>query len=305
MKANKARDVRGPPFANDDDFEEVKGNYQKFLRKWGRFGLSKACDECGTLTPGRYCLQSRRTKKTAWKNCREKKTKYTLPALSPIPAALAALNALERRLLAMAKVNQVLIDKLPAGGPSAQWGRMDMSPLDAPRLCNLLEGAELGQDGEVYVEGVQGMLASTARLQHLFAALQTLQMQHAAYKNSPVVDKALADIARILEQASTAQRQDPASDEAPGENPEEEKLEVTYLLPRDPTIPKADRGELQDLRAKAKRDIDNIDAVLFPHLFPDGQGGYRPHVYYKFSEYARKRLLSRDGRFEADPAYVM
>jgi len=47
---------RGPPFANDDNFEQVKGKYQKFLRKWGHFGLSKACDECGTLTPGRYCL---------------------------------------------------------------------------------------------------------------------------------------------------------------------------------------------------------------------------------------------------------
>ena len=137
-----------------------------------------------------------------------------------------------------------------------------MSPLDEPRLCNLLEGAELGQDGEVYVEGVQGMLASTARLQHLFAALRTLQMQHIAYKNTPVVDKALADIARILEQASAAQRQDP-QEEAAAEDAEEEKLEVTYLLPRDPRIPKADRGELQDLRTKAKRDIDNIDAVLF------------------------------------------
>ena len=111
----------------------------------------------------------------ACKNCREKRTRYVLPTLPPTPPTLAALNALERRLLAMAKVNQVLIDKLPAGGPSAQWGRMYMSPLDEPRLCNLLEGAELGQDGEVYVEGVQGMLASTARLQHLFAALQTLR----------------------------------------------------------------------------------------------------------------------------------
>ena len=304
MKADRAREARGPPFANDDNFEQVKDKYQKFLRKWGRFGLSKACDECGTLTPGRYCLQSRRMEKMACKNCREKRTKYVLPTLPPTPPTLAALNALERRLLAMAKVNQVLIDKLPAGGPSAQWGRMYMSPLDEPRLCNLLEGAELGQDGEVYVEGVQGMLASTARLQHLFAALQTLQMQHVAYKNSPVVDKALADIARILEQASAAQRHEPR-EEALGEDAEEEELEVTYLLPRDPAIPKADRSELQDLRAKAKRDIDNIDAVLFPHLFPDGQGGYRPHVYYKFSEYARKRLLSKDGRFEADPAYVM
>ena len=169
------------------------------------------------------------------------------------------------------------------------------------RLCNLLEGAELGQDGEVYVEGVQGMLASTARLQHLFAALQTLRCSTPPTRTARLWTRPWPTLPaswnKRLQHSGMNLRK-----KLPGEDAEEEELEVTYLLPRDPAIPKADRGELQDLRAKARRDIDNIDAVLFPHLFPDGQGGYRPHVYHKFSEYARKRLLGKDGRFEADPA---
>ena len=48
-----------------------------------------------------------------------------------------------------------------------------------------------------------------------------------------------------------------------------------------------------------------MDALLFPHLFPEGEGGYPESTGMKFSEYARRRLLGQDGRFERDPAYVM
>ena len=291
----------GLAFFGDKDFEDVKKHYENFLGKWGRFGLSKACEECGTLTPGKHCCRSKTTQKVACKNCREKRTNYTLPTLPPIPAPLAALSSLEKRLLAMAKVNQVLIDKLPAGGPSAQWGRMYVAPMDQPCLCNVLDGAELGEDGQVYVNGVQGMMSSTARLQHLRAALQTLQAQHAEYKDSPAVEKALADMTRILAHVPAAQ---PRPDDEETEEGEE-NMEVTYLLPRDPAIPKADRSDLQELRRKASHTGVNIDAVLFPHLFPDGQGGYDPDAHQKFVEYARKRLLGQDGRFEADAAYIM
>ena len=71
-----------------------------------------------------------------------------------------------------------------------------------------------------------------------------------------------------------------------------------HLLPRDAEFPsKADRSDLQE--------HVSIDAVLFTHLFPDGQGGYDPDANQKFVEYARKRLLGQDGRFEADVAYIM
>ena len=299
-RAEKLEVVRGPPFFGDDTFEAVKESYGKFLRAWGRFGLSKACEECSTLTPARYCCLSRAMQKQACKNCREKKTSYKLPPLPPIPPTLAALSYLERRLLAMAKVDQTLIDKLPSGGPSAQWGRMYIVPHDEPSLCNVLEGAELREDGAVYVEGVQGMLASTARLQHLQAALQTLKAQHQAYQDNAAVDAALASMARILAQLPAALPDDHEEDEGT-----DEQLEVTYLMPRDPAIPKADQSALHELRRKAKVTMDNIDAVLFPHLFPTGQHGYRQGEYKKFSEYARKRLLGADGRFEQDPAYIM
>eukprot|EP00435_Cladocopium_sp_Y103_P008766 s558_g2.t1 len=293
---------RGPPLHKDGDFEKVKDDYIKFLIKWSRFGLSKACEECGVLTPGRHCCLSRATGKLTCKNCREKTTPYILPTLPPIPAPLADLNSLERRLLAKAKVNQVLIDKLPAGGPSAQWGRMYVVPVDEPCLCNVLDGAELRGHGEVYVNGVQGMLASTARVEHLQAALHALQAQHVAYKDCPAVAKALADMAAILEQTPAALQQELADKE---EGAEEEELEVTYLMPRDPAIPKADRADLQDLRRKAKAIFPNVDPMLFPHLFPEGLGGYQPDVHDCFSQYARKRLLGQDGRFENDPAYIM
>ena len=202
----------------------------------------------------------------------------------------------------MAKVNQVLIDKLPAGGPSAQWGRMYVVPMDEPCLCDVLDGAELRGDGEVYVNGVQGMLASTARVEHLQAALRALQAHHAAYKDSLAVAKALTDMAAILEQAPAARQQEL---EGGDEGAEDEELEVTYLMPRDPAIPKADRADLQEHRRKARSTFVDIDPMLFPHLFPEGQGGYQPDIHLKFSAYARKRLLGQDGRFENDPAYIM
>ena len=71
-------------------------------------------------------------------------------------------------------------------------------PPEEPFLCNVLEGAELREDGAV---GVQGMLASTARLQHMQAALQTLKAQHQAYQDNAAVDAALA---RILAQLPAA-----------------------------------------------------------------------------------------------------
>ena len=169
----------------------------------------------------------------ACRNCREKRRCAALPSVAPTPAALAALNPLERRLLAMAKVDQVLIDKLPSGGPSAQWGRMYVVPTEEPEICDLLEEAELGEDGVVYVRGVQGLAASTARLGRLYEGLQALKEHHAFYKESEKVNKALSDMERIL-----ARR--PAAAPLAGRGEEgEEELEVTYLTAREPVAPRA------------------------------------------------------------------
>ena len=138
--------------------------------------------------------------------------------------------------------------------------------------------AELGEDGKVYVKGVQGLMASTARLEYLQAGLRALKLQHEACKASEAVDKTLVNMGRILAQIPPAlaplepqQSKGPMDDK--GEE-EDEDLEVTYLTARDPTIPKADLKTLQELRRKARHTIDNVDAHLFPHLFPEGEGGY-------------------------------
>ena len=306
----------GPPYHDEDSFtdEQVVKKYCRYLRHWAVYGLSKVCDLCRTLTPKKHCKVMRKQaegepRQVACRNCREKKPTYVLPPLPTIPPALAVLNPLERRLIAMAKVDQVLIDKLPAGGPSAQWGRMYVIPTEEPELCELLEEAELGEDGKVYVKGVQGLMASTARLEYLQAGLRALKLQHEAYKASEAVDKTLVNMGRILAQIQPALAPlEPQQSKGPMDDKREEEdedLEVTYLTARDPTIPKADLKTLQELRRKAKHTIDNVDAHLFPHLFPEGKGGYPQQANKKFTEYARQRLLGQDGRFEKDPSYTM
>ena len=301
----------GPPYQGEDGFteEQVVKKYRRYLANWGIYGLSRVCQICRTLTPAKHCklMQSQgagKPRQFACRNCREKKSNYVLPTLPSTPEALTLLNALERRLLAMAKVDQVLIDKLPAGGPSAQWGRMYVIPTEEPELCDLLEEAELGEDGVVYVKGVQGLTASVARLQYLYSGLQVLKEQHSFYKNSAAVDKALSDMGRILEQLPAVPLPEQHDGQEAEGNETEEELEVTYLTAREPTIPKADLQTLRELRRKAKHTLDNVDALLFPHLFPEGEGGY-PENAKKFSEYARRRLLGQDGRFEQDPSYTM
>ena len=69
----------------------------------------------------------------------------------------------------MAKVNQVLIDKLFPLAAQEHNGKMYVTPMDEHYLCNVLDGAELGRDGQVYVNRVQGMLSSTARCPTNFA----------------------------------------------------------------------------------------------------------------------------------------
>ena len=184
---------RGPPYVGEDDFDEeqIRRSYRHFLRCWSRFGLSRVCQACGTLTPAKHCKEARGTGELRCRNCREGRTNYILPTLPPIPLALQGLTNMERRLLAMAKWDQVLIDKLPSGGPSAQWGRMYTALMGEPAICNAFEGAELDEDGTVWVEGVQGMTASSARLGQLFAALQALKDGHFSYMRNPAVVETL------------------------------------------------------------------------------------------------------------------
>ena len=200
---------RGPPCVGADDFdaEQVRRSYRHFLRGWSKFGLSRVCQACGTLTPAKHCKEAKGTGQLRCRNCREGRTNYTLPTLPPIPAALQSLTNIERRLLAMAKWDQVIIDKLPSGDPSAQWGRMYTVLMGEPAICNAFEDADLGEDGTVYVKGVQGMTASSARLGQLYAALQALKDGHFSYMRNPAVVETLEIMQGVLEQLATTTMQ--------------------------------------------------------------------------------------------------
>ncbi|CAE7168630.1 pfh1, partial [Symbiodinium necroappetens] len=80
-------------------------------------------------------------------------------------------------------------------------------------------------------------------------------------------------------------------------------LEITYLMPKELRAPRPQKAELQKARSIAELS-DDMDVKVFPHLFPTGTGGWQ-NGYGSLSQYARKRLLGLDPRFQASPAYIM
>ena len=189
---------QGYPFPDEDTLapEQAQAQYLAFARSWSRFGLSRVCEKCQTLTPARHCKRAKGTEQVLCRNCRENRTKVVLPTPVPIPEALQRLQTIEQHLLAMARISQVLLDKLPSGGPSAQWGRMYAVLMQEPFICGVLEGASLEEDGTVLVEGVDGITASPARLEYLH--VQALRRHHRLYHQCPAVETALARMAAIL-----------------------------------------------------------------------------------------------------------
>ena len=318
---------QGYPFPDEDELtpEQVDAHYLAFVRSWGRFGLSRVCEKCRTLTPAKHVCPAKGTKQMLCKRCREDSTKIILPDVPTAPEALQILRPIEQHLIAMARISQVLIDKLPSGGPSAQWGRMYAVLMEDPFICDVLEGAILEEDGTVLVQGVQGLTASPARLDCLHEALKELKAQHCLYKANPAVDRAIAKMATILDVQPHAlderlSQQIASQGRQTGESggshssalgsqshgvlqEKEEDLEMMYLLPKELKIPGAETRQLQKARGCAAL-TDDMDVKLFPHLFPTGTGGWQS-MYPSFSQYARKRLLSQDPRFEASPAYTM
>ena len=176
----------------------------------------------------------------------------------------------------MARISQVLLDKLPSGGPSAQWGRMYAVLMEEPCLCEVLSGAVLDDDGTVRVAGVDGLAESTARLECLYAALRELQRHHKLYQERPAVQSVLATMSSILEhrtqrtveeEAATAAAAAARAEDAAVEATDEDGPEITYLVPKDPKIPRADEGALRRVRTSAVLE-DDLDVRFFPHLFP-------------------------------------
>ncbi|CAE7394121.1 pfh1 [Symbiodinium pilosum] len=211
-------------------------------------------------------------------------------------------------------LSRVLLDKLPAGGPSAQWGRMYAVLMEDPLICDVLEGAALEDDGTIFVEGAQGMTPSPARLDAVHRALQELKAQYRLYKANPAVDNILARMAAIQNQEAPQGRQTGESGGSDSsalgvqvlQSPHEEgegELEVEYLIPKEFRVPKPETLELQKARGISALS-DDMDTKFFPHLFPTGTGGWQNH-YSSFSQYSRKRLLGLDPRFESSAPYIM
>ena len=215
---------QGYPFPDEAGLtpEDAMAHYLAFTRSWCKFGLSRACEMCGTLTTARYYKQSKATGKMMCKMCRENATKILLPDLPPIPEALQGLQPIEQHLIAMARISQVLLDKLPAGGPSAQWGRMYAVLMEDPLICDVLAGATLQDDGTVLVEGVQGLMASPARLDCLHKALVELKTNHRLYKANPAVDEILTRMGAILTNSSLTSRRC-LEGKSPGDCPEKNR----------------------------------------------------------------------------------
>ena len=296
----------GPPFRGEEHLPEasITSKYKDFIKYWSRFGLSRVCQACGTLTPAKHCRPSGQKQLLSCRTCREDRTKFRLPALPSIPLPLQCLMPIEQHLLAMARISQVVLDKLPSGGPSAQWGRMYAVLMEDPCICDVLQGAVLEEDGTVHVQGVEGLTESPARLECLHAALQQLRTQHRLYQTSPAVQAALDKMSVIL-QNRAANLTEVHATEMDQEVPlaEIEDVELTYLVPKDLKIPNADLAELRQTRGNAEL-ADDMDVKFFPHLFPDGTGGWK-NAYQSFAQYARKRLLGQDGRFEKSTPYIM
>lgn len=103
---------------------------------------------------------------------------------------------------------------------------------DEPRICDVLEGAEIKEDGSVHVEGVEGLTQSPARLGSLYRGLQALQAQHRAYQGNPAVDEALAKMKRALDLQAINQEVGPEDMQEAW--PEDQDIELTYLVPKAP-----------------------------------------------------------------------
>ena len=91
---------QGPPYRDEEHLseEEAQRKYRDFVRSWARFGLSRVCKSCGTLSPAKHCRPTAPSQVPTCRNCRENKTKFRLPPLLPVPLTLQQLKPIEQHL---------------------------------------------------------------------------------------------------------------------------------------------------------------------------------------------------------------
>ena len=280
----------GPPYdidvAADYTRTSLLSIYKKFIVDWEQFGLSVVCERCLQLSTGSHC-QRRQDGVTVCERCKTAgNDARALPLLAPIPPSLASLIYMERQLISTTKTSQCLLS-LPSGGPTGQWGRKYVTALPEPQVCEVMAGAEVSADGVIYVKQPGTLQACPARLPAIVGALRTLHDTNALYKSKKILDLITELEAKLP--AAEATDDDPL------------QVELDYMITPAPAQPPAIAIELQKTRGSAEMQ-DNLDAKVFPHLFPDGTGGIQSSR--KWTEYIRARLLNVDDRFEQSPDYI-
>ena len=278
----------GPPFKNDDELDSTLPSvlkvYRPFIVDWEQFGLSDICSSCLQLSTTRHC----RGKESArvCERCRQAGGQRALPKLAEVAPVLAGLTHIERQLISTMKTSQYLLS-LPSGGPTGQWGRLYVTALPEPQVCEVLADAVVSHDGLLHVKQPGGQQPAPARLEAVLLALRHLQASNKNYRGTAVQAAIETLSGKLL-----------ADDFAPSTA---EDLELDYLIAAAPAPPEASHVELKRARGSAEMQ-DNLDARAFPHLFPEGVGGI--DAKRKFAEYVRARLLNVDPRFEQSPDYI-
>ena len=134
-----------------------------------------------------------------------------------------------------------------------------------PCICDVLEGAVLEEDGTVSVQGADGMMTTSARLEHLHRALQELQTQHLLYRSNPAVRDVITKMSSILQQRSSeaATRPVAENEELQQAGAEDDDQQFTYLVPKDPKVPRADLVELRQTRGQLADDATSSSFRIY------------------------------------------
>ena len=78
---------RGYPFPNEEKLspEQVQAHFVAFVRSWCKFGLSRVCEGCWTLTPARHLCLQKATGKAALQELQGKSDQVRPPGFATRP----------------------------------------------------------------------------------------------------------------------------------------------------------------------------------------------------------------------------
>eukprot|EP00971_Amphidinium_carterae_P007909 156563-Amphidinium_carterae.1 len=115
---------------------------------------------------------------------------------------------MEVKPIAQVKTSQYILEHLPSGGPPGQWGRMYVTVLEEPQVCEVLSDVTVEKDGVMYVTANGQTLPAPARVHKVVDALRYLAKHNHLYqsvsgKAKGAVQKAIASLAQLASSATT------------------------------------------------------------------------------------------------------